>query len=608
MASDEEQFQRYERVIRSAIRRYGWIVEFPSLWSLLALLLASSLCSWLLTWVLFGSDLMTVPIWIFSFTLAPLLLDNLFLWGKWYGSTILDRRRLIAISLVCNIAFLLCAFPMGVLGTLLYQMNVIRTGIILGMSLYFGIRLAALSTLGAPRLRVGSTSLYFFIVFVTAVQGLPATTNSFGWLAAVFGCWAFSSLIDSLNLLAIVSVGIKMFGISSLDLFHAYLESRLVGLNGPFEEILDKVGGERDIDCWLVTFHDEDGGKLLSLGSTSAHFGPFGRVGSSGLSHELRLALEARLQCPVVVIREVSDHTMDLVSEKECRKLIEEFPLITGIKALAAARCSPIMTETFQEHTASSLVADGFSLTVLSHAPIPTEDLPGTVRDLIRGRLSSHGIEATIVVDAHNCIGDLLSIPMDVVTSDFVEAASRSVLEARERMGPFEVGFCRVNPKGVSLDDGLGPDGICAITLKVGDEVSALLILDGNNMMAGLREEIREELNKNSLSSRSEIVTTDTHLVTGLSNVRGGYKPLGARISQQLLIQSCREAVSKALIGARPAKISIISGVAKGIRVVGSGLGELAELLDSAFTVLKRRLLTSFIIAVILSYLIAILI
>jgi len=607
MASDEEQFQRYARVIRSAIRRYGWIVEFPSLQNLSALLFASSLCAWFMAWVTFGSDLTTLPIWIFSFALAPLLLDSLFLWRKWYGSTILDRRRLIAISLVCNIAFLFCAFMMGVLGALLHQMGVIRTGIILGMSLCFGIRLAALSTFGTPGLRVGSTSLYFLIAFGTAILGLPPTMNGIGWPAAVFGCWAFSSIIDALNLLAIVSVGIKMFGISSLDLFHAYLESRLVGLNAPFEVILDKVGGERDIDCWLVTFQDYDGGKLLCLGSTSAHFGPFGRVGSSGLSHELRLALEARLRCPAVVIREVSDHTMDLVSERECRKLIEGFPPATG-KALDAARCSPIITETFREHAASSFVADGFTMTVLSHAPIPTEDLPSTVRDLIRGRLSSHGIEATIVVDAHNCIGDLLSTPMDVVIDDFVEAASRSVLEARERMGPFEVGFCRVNPEGVSLDDGLGPDGICAITIKVGSEVSALLILDGNNMMAGLREEIKEELKRDSLSSRSEIVTTDTHLVTGLSNVRGGYEPLGARISEQLLIQSCREVVSKALIGSRPAKISIISGVAKGIRVVGSGLGELAELLDAAFSMLKRRLVASLTIAAILSYLIAIMI
>jgi len=605
MASAEEQFQRYERVIRSAIRRYGWIIEFPSIWSLLALLSASSFCSWLLTWILFGSDPSTVPIWAFSFALAPLLLDSLFLWGRWYGSPILDRRRLIAISLVCNIAFLFCAFTMGVIGTIFYQMGAIKTGIILGMSVYFGIRLAALSTLGAPKLRMGSTSLYFFIVFGTAVQGLPATTN-FGWLAAVFGCWAFSSLINSINLYVIGSVGKKMFGISSLDLFHAYLESRLVRLNEPFEKILDKVGGERDIDCRLVTFQDEYGVKLLSLGSTSAHFGPFGSVGSSGLSHGLRLALEERLRCPVVVIREVSDHTMDLVSEKECRKLIEGFPLI-GTEGIAADRCSPIITDTFRGHTASSLVADGFSLTVLSRAPIPTEDLPITVRDLIRGRLGSNGIQATIVVDAHNCIGDLLSTPMDVVTGDFVEVASRSVLEARNRMGPFEVGFCRLNPAGVSLDDGLGPDGICAITLKVGGEVSALLILDGNNMMAGLREKIREELNKDLLSSRSEVVTTDTHLVTGLSNVRGGYEPLGARISQLLLVQSCKEAVSKAIVGARPARISIISGIAKGIRVVGSGLGELAELLDSAVSVLKRHLLASFIIAMALSYLIAIL-
>jgi len=606
MALAEEQFQRYEQVFRSAIRRYGWIVGFPSHWRLLGLLLASSLFSWLLTAALFGSGPVTIPLWIFSFTLAPLLLDSLFLWGKWYGSSILDRRRLTAVSLVCNISFLFCAFTIGGVGTLLSQGNITRMGIIFGMSVYFAIRLAALSVLGAPRLRLGSASLYFFVVFGTVVQGFPATTNSYGWLLAVAGCWLFSSLINSFSLLAINSIGTKMIGNSSFNIFHAYLESRLAGANGAFEKVLDKVGEERDINCWLVIFQDEKESGFLGLGSISAHFGPFGSVGSSGLSHELRLALETKLQSPVVVMREISDHTLDLVSERECKKIIDEFPTKSKIEGLV--RCSPLITETFRDHTASSLVADDFSLTVLSRAPIPTEDFPSLVGDLVRKRLSSHGIQANIVVDAHNCIGDLMSIPKSVVPDDFVEAASRSADEAHKRMGSFEVGFCRINPTEISLDEGLGPDGICAIVLKVGNEASVLLVLDGNNMLTGLREKIMEELSRNSLSSRSEVITTDTHLVTGLSRVKGGYEPLGASISQQLLVRLCREAVSKALLAARPAKISIVSGAVKSVRVVGSGLGRLAELLDSAVSTMKRGLLVSFVIAIILSFLIAILI
>jgi predicted neutral ceramidase superfamily lipid hydrolase len=605
MALTKEQLPRYEQVIGSAIRRYGWIIGFPSLWVLLALLLTSSLCSWLLAVTLFGSSPATIYWWIFSFALAPLILDNLFLWGKWYGSSILDRRRLAATSLVCNIAFLFCALTLGGLGVLLSQSPLSRVGIMLGMSLNFAIRLAALSVLGAPRLRLGATSLYFLVVFGTAVQGLPAMTNGYGWLLAVVGCWLISSLINSINLLAINSIGTKMVGASSFNLFHAYLESRLGGENRSFEGFLEKVGEERDIGCGLVLFRDERGEGLLGLGSISAHFGPFGRVGSSGLSHDLRLDLEKRLHSPVSVIREISDHTMDLVSEEECRELIAEFPTEPGIEGLA--RCSPLITETYHDHAASSLVADDFSLTVLSRAPIPTEDFPAMVGDLVRQSLVLHGIRESIVVDAHNCIGDLLSTPSSVVPDDFVEAANRSVNEAHRRLGPLEVGFCRINPPEVGLDAGLGPDGICAIVLKVEGEVSALLVLDGNNMLAGLREKIREELSGNSLSSRSEVITTDTHLVTGLSHVRGGYEPLGASISQQLLVGLCKEAVSRALLAARPARISIASGTVKGIRVVGSGFGRLAELLDSAVSAVKRRLSASLLICIILFYLIAIL-
>jgi predicted neutral ceramidase superfamily lipid hydrolase len=603
MDSAKEQLELYEQVIMAAIRRYGWVVGFPSFWSLLGLLLVSSLLVWLMAWILLGSSLVTIPIWVFGFAIAPLLLDSLFLRLQWYSSPILDRRRLVAISVVCNSAFLFCVSSIGGLGVLLGQNYTIKVGTVFGMWVYLAIRLAALSVLGGPGLKVGSTSLYFLIVYGTAAQALP---SGLGWLEATVVTWLLSSLYNTITFEGINRVGKRSIGIQGLDLLHAFLASHLAGVNEEFERILDKLGEERDIDCRLVALQDEGGRNVLALASTSVHFGPFGTVGSSGLSHDLRLSLERRLLCPVVIVREVSDHAMDLVSGKECKKLIDEFPIQAGIEGLV--HCSPLVTEVFQDHAASSLVTGSFCLTILSRAPIPTEDFPSAARDQVHKSLSSLGYEVSILVDAHNCIGDLLSIPQKAVAEYFGEAARRSAIEARKREGPFEVGFCRLNPPGITLDDGLGPDGLSAIAIKVAGEASAILVLDGNNMLVGLREAIIGALEAAVISSRSEVVTTDTHLVTGLTRVRGGYKPLGTRIGQETLVQLCKSVVSGAVRDAQPAKISITSGTVSGVRVVGSGLGKLADLLNSAFSLVKRYLAVSVPIAVLLSYAITLLI
>ncbi|MGQ9515288.1 MAG: DUF2070 family protein, partial [Thermoproteota archaeon] len=213
-------------------------------------------------------------------------------------------------------------------------------------------------------------------------------------------------------------------------------------------------------------------------------------------------------------------------------------------------------------------------------------------------------IKDTIVVDAHNCIGNLLSTPQKVEAELFVEVASISVAEASKKISNFQVGFCRKYPLNLSIDDGLGPDGISAVVFRHGNEISSLIIIDGNNMIMGLRDKIVEELSKNFILA-SEVITTDTHLVTGISRVRGGYNPLGVKINHELLTGFCKEVVSEAITLTKPARISIAAGVVKGIRVVGNGLVGLAELLEVTFSVTKRFLIISLFIIGLISCLIS---
>ncbi|MEM2884965.1 MAG: DUF2070 family protein [Thermoproteota archaeon] len=588
--------------MQSAIRRYKWVVGFPSFRNLLVLLFATSFLPWIIL-IPQGSKLEGAFAWVSGLALVPLLLDGLFIKLECFGAPILDRRRLIAISVVCNGVFSACILVASILAVLLSAPVFVSSAAILGSSVSFFVRIAALSTLGTPRIRLGTPSLYL-ASFAVAVLGMPETIGKMGFIAALVAFWFLSAVLYFLSLRSVNKIGARKIGVPSLAVFNAYMQSRLVGSTRDFETILDRLGEEKDVDCWLSLFKDGEGKNMLGLACTSAHFGPFDNVGSGSLSHELRLALEAKLQCPVVILRALSDHGMDLTSKNEREKLIEGFPLQAKLEGLAL--CSPLVTEKAGNHAATSLVADGFCLTILSRSPIPTEDMPRNVRDLVFKGLIGLGIKEAIIVDAHNCIGDLLETTQDIDAERFVESATKSVANASKKLSRFQLGFCRIFPNDISVDDGLGPDGISAIAFRHEDEVSSIVVLDGNNMVVGLSDKIKAELRGGLKVSSGEVVTTHTHIATGLSRVRGGYNPLGAKVGQDLLAGYCKEAVSRAILEAKPARISVASGAVKGTRVAGQGLAKLAELLDESVSATKRNLVASLSILAFFSYVLTI--
>jgi predicted neutral ceramidase superfamily lipid hydrolase len=82
--------------------------------------------------------------------------------------------------------------------------------------------------------------------------------------------------------------------------------------------------------------------------------------------------------------------------------------------------------------------------------------------------------------------------------------------------------------------------------LRNGNQIVAYLTIDGNNMHTGVREAILEDLEKIGIAD-GEIMTTDTHSVTGLVRSTLGYYPVGAHLDVELLKQKVRETVQRAI-------------------------------------------------------------
>src|SRR4030042_2266489 len=85
-------------------------------------------------------------------------------------------------------------------------------------------------------------------------------------------------------------VGEQTLKIPALSLFKAFLLNWVVGLNAPFEEFLERLGEEQDVNVSLLKF-DANKPKVVIV-VPSVHPGPFKNVGSSLLPSLLKIALE----------------------------------------------------------------------------------------------------------------------------------------------------------------------------------------------------------------------------------------------------------------------------------------------------------------------------
>jgi putative membrane protein len=195
--------------------------------------------------------------------------------------------------------------------------------------------------------------------------------------------------------------------------------------------------------------------------------------------------------------------------------------------------------------TVNCQVFDDIPLAVITRAPIPTEDLPDCINDLCMAKIQEKGYSDGVVVDAHNVMDTAYTEFSEQDERDLVEAMVEALQEAG-RNGESKVfaGFANTKVEHYSKVEGIGDAGIMALVTEVDRQKAAYVVLDGNNMVVGLREKIQSVLRKAGFDS-AEVATTDTHIVVGVK-AGEGYAPLGKAIPEGVLIEKILETVKLA--------------------------------------------------------------
>jgi putative membrane protein len=201
-----------------------------------------------------------------------------------------------------------------------------------------------------------------------------------------------------------------------------------------------------------------------------------------------------------------------------------------------------------------------------------------------------------IAVDAHNSIQGPFDV--DQAMKPLEEAALVSLEKAAEQSATsFQVGVARIVPTEFGLGEGMGPGGIAALVVKVRDQKTAYITIDGNNMVTGLREKILNTLSNVGIDE-GEVFTTDTHEVNAVTISARGYHPVGEAMDHDVLINYVKQVATEALANLEPAEVAWGTETVSGVKVIGEKQIEaLCMLLDNSMKRARKLAVSIFPIA-----------
>jgi putative membrane protein len=385
----------------------------------------------------------------------------------------------------------------------------------------------------------------------------------------------------------------KKNSIDSFPLFRAFLLNWATSVAEPLEELLEKTGEDTDIEVSFLKF---DAAKpKAAIIVPLVHPGPFKNIGSSLLPSLLKQQYEKEFGCTACVPLGILGHELDLASQAQNQKIIRQ--VIASAKFTAAEElASPCVRAVEDAATATCQIFGGTVFLSFSLAPKTTEDLPQELRRMVAEEAAKYGLKAAVVANTHNSITDVVEVEKYV--GALQTAAAKCLQKAAALPAePFMAGAATVYPQEFTLEDGMGAGGITATVVQVGKQKTAYVVIDGNNMISGLREKILAALSSTGFD-QSEVFTTDTHAVSAISSgrrVKRGYHPVGEVMNRDLIISHLCDVAKKAEANLEPCKAGAASLVVPQVRVIGEAyLQAMSTLVHRSIQKAKQMLLPVF--------------
>lgn len=515
------------------------------------------------------------------------------------GDAVFDLRRTVAVSLFCWAMWLFFTLMGAAVGVVvsdkIWWVRLSLLGFSATLILRFLVFNAA-SSLGRERLFAASLlqpflSVVPFLVFWIRSGYLMGYLAIVGTIAFFFSSVIISYVASFSFLFLLDRTGKQALGLRSVELFRAFMLNWVSNMNVPFEELLEKLGEEKEVEVSLMKFGSRGTKAVVVI--PCVHPGPFKNIGSSLLPAMLKADVEKAFNCVVCVPHGLLGHEYDLASQLQDEKVIDEVINSLGSLEVHEERASSFVTVTSGPATACCQVFGKSAFLSFTLAPETIEDLPQELGQFMREEAEKRGLSFCAVVNAHNSIDR--TEEMQAFLPSLKDAGMKCLDKALSfKQSSFEVGVASVLPKEFSLEDGMGAGGITVMLVKTDLQKAAYIVIDGNNMISGLREKVLSSLLEVDIDV-GEVLTTDTHAVSALILGQHGYHPIGEAMENERLIAYIKEATHAALTRMERVGVSCLSIAVPNVKVIGAKqLDALCLLIDKAVRSAKRAAISVF--------------
>jgi putative membrane protein len=359
-------------------------------------------------------------------------------------------------------------------------------------------------------------------------------------------------------------------GINGPQLLRAFGHDYLANNPKPLEDILTNIATAQDVPVEILLFRD-DAGPVACGVIQYVHPGPFRDIGSSGLPSVIIEHIHETHGIPAFIMHGSCTHQQNLTTKEDYPIVLAEIDRLIEETQVHDLISGPHWSDGGKFKVWSMFVGDDV-LTISTSAPDFTDDISldvgYDVANMIRERLPQ--VDGVAVVDAHNCIDDkaVSVVPGDPEAGEYVGTVSGAVFSTiNNERTKVQLGMHQIVPDDISHSEGIGPGGVIAVVLNLGDREMALISIDGNNMEPGFREQAQSLLKAQGFDD-AEIITTDTHVVNAISLSSRGYPPIGRNKPQETLEYIVTTSV-KARERIQPVKVGLGFGKARGLRTFG---------------------------------------
>ena len=381
----------------------------------------------------------------------------------------------------------------------------------------------------------------------------------------------------------------QISGLNFLNTFIAHLTDGSKNMEDFFREI-----GEEVYVPEVSLFFSRDAGKNVLFTVPNVHPGPMGDVGGGNLPRILHDTFPEE----TLVAHGCATHDFNLVSESEIHKIACAVEASREGLTFAATASRPVRVVS----GSVSILCQRFGnalLMVSTRSPDRTEDLDYSIGLAImaEGRC---GFSHVAFVDAHNCMTSVGSpvLPATKIATEYIAAAREGFRAARDLPAePLSIGVSHVRVP-FTREQGFGSLGVQALVTEVEGKRAAYVLIDGNNVAPGVREQLRAVALEDV--DEAEIMTTDTHTVNTIT----GKNPVGYVVPAKAIVPYIEQAVREAIADLAPARVGAATASCEGVVVFGSQrVSQLASTVNAMLAFIAPLSLMILILAFLLSVL-----